>query len=83
MVYESCKKNSQLHYFIEAKNKADAHRVSRLLWGVGVDFSVHETSPQVLVMLHDSYIVKILDSGKLIVPSSYKPYNEIEKAVMA
>lgn len=84
MIYDSCKKKSMLHYFIEAKNKAEAHRASRLLWGAGVDFKTYEVSQEfVRTMLLPSDIVTISDSGKLNIPKSYHPLNSHEKSVMA
>ena len=84
MVYDSCKTNSMLHYFIEAKNKAEAQRASSLLWGEGVDFKTYEVSQDfVRTMLSPSDVVTILDNGKLSIPKSYHPLNVREKSVMA
>lgn len=84
MIYDSCKVNSMLHYFIEAKNKAEAQRASRLLWGEGIDFKTYEVSQDfVRTMLLPSDIVTILNSGKLNIPKSYYPLNSREKSVMA
>lgn len=84
MIYESCKINSQLHYFIEAKNKADAQRASRLLWGEGVDFKTYEVTDGFLLrMLQQHEIVTISGNGKLNIPAGYHPLNSREKSVMA
>jgi hypothetical protein len=79
MLYDSCKTNSMLHYFIEAKNKAEAQRASRLLWGEGVDFKTYEVNGLTLRMVQQHEIITILDNGKLNIPDGYHPLNTREK----
>ena len=68
-----------LHYFIKAKNKAEAQRASRLLWGEGINFKTYEVTDEFLLRtLQPHEVVTILDNGKLNIPAGYHPLNNTE-----
>lgn len=66
-------------YYLEVKNRGDAQKLSRALWGWNVKLSIVPYCERNVPVWID--FVKYNEDGTIHIPLSYAPFNEREEKI--